>query len=126
MRVNDVTRVDGKQRVAVSSGFRGEVGADRAAGAGPIVDDESLSERLLQLLSHHARETVRAAAGGEGYDDANRFTRVCLAQRVRGRAEPAACAHERAKGLANAHASVPISAGPRTVVRSMSRRWGSA
>ena len=73
-----------QQRVAVRRRFRHEVGADDRAGAGAVLDDERLSQRLLQLLAEIARVDVGRAAGAERHDDAYRFRGISL--RLRGSA----------------------------------------
>ena len=51
-----------EERVAVGRRLGGELGADRAAGAGPIVDDDRLAEIGPELLRDRARHRVVAAA----------------------------------------------------------------
>src|SRR5205823_941895 len=50
-----------------------EVGGDVGAGAGPVLDDELLAERVAQLRRHQPREHVRVAAGGEADQHAHGF-----------------------------------------------------
>ena len=65
-------RIDGEadraeeQRIAVGNGLCGDVGADAAAGAGAIVDDDRLPERLPDRIGEDARVDVGAAAGAKG------------------------------------------------------------
>src|SRR5215212_11558394 len=58
--------VAGNKRVAVGRRFRGKLGADVPAGAGPVLDDHRLSHALLQLLADEAREYVGGTAGQIG------------------------------------------------------------
>ena len=54
---------------------RGQAGAQRAAGAALVVDDELLAGVLAHRREQRAREGVGAAAGGEGHDDGHRLGR---------------------------------------------------
>ena len=51
-----------QQRVAVGRGLGDRAGADGAAGAGPVVDDELLAARSDSFGGDHARHGVDAAA----------------------------------------------------------------
>src|SRR5262245_36000900 len=62
-------------RVAVRDGLGDRVGADIAACAGAVLDHDLLAEPVAQLLRDDARNDVRAAAGREGYDQADRSLR---------------------------------------------------
>ena len=79
----DGVRGDGgeKQRVAVGGRARRELGADGAAGAGAVVDDDLLAVGGAELLRDEARQHVVAAAGGKGDDEAHRLRRVGLCRR---------------------------------------------
>ena len=46
-------------------------GADVAAGAGLVVDDDGLIPAFAQLLTDDARQHIRPAARGEGDNDEN-------------------------------------------------------
>ena len=48
-----------------------EIGRDIAGRAGPVLDDESLAERLSHLLPDDARGDVRRRAGPEPDDQAD-------------------------------------------------------
>jgi hypothetical protein len=60
------------ERVTVRSGARRDIGADRAAGARAIIDDELLAELLEQTRRQQARDDIGAVAGRERYDHAHR------------------------------------------------------
>ena len=64
------------QRVAVGRGAHHVLPAQRAAGAGLVVDDHRGAQRLAQRLGDDARDDVAGAAGGEGDDDADRLVRI--------------------------------------------------
>jgi len=81
----------GEQGVAVGQALHGHVGADRAAGAGAVVDDERLPERLLQLLGHQARGDIGGLPRRPGHDDFHRPVRVALRERDRRQKQ---CTHE--------------------------------
>ena len=76
-----------EQRVTVSGRLGRRLGADVAAGAGPILDDEWLAEDLRHFRRHRARDDVRAAAGREWHDDPDRLGREALCQRAIGQGE---------------------------------------
>ena len=52
-----------QQRVAVGRGARDHLGAEIAAGPGPVLDDELLAEYVAHALSDHPRQDVGRAAG---------------------------------------------------------------
>src|SRR6202040_3635753 len=64
--------------VAVRRAFGDQIGADVAAGARPIVDDNRLAPCLGQLLADRAGHDVERTAGGERDDETNRLRRVGL------------------------------------------------
>ena len=72
-----------QQRVAVGRGARDGARADGAAAAAAVVDDHLLVERVGQLLRHHARHGVDAAAGRIGHHERDiagrKFSRVATA-----------------------------------------------
>ena len=70
--------IDGEHRVAVRRRPRDELGADDAARAGPVLDDELLAERGAELGREDADENVGAAAGREWHDQADRPRRIIL------------------------------------------------
>ncbi len=72
------------QRVAVGRGLRHRARGDRAAGAGAVLDDDVLAERLAHLLGDDARHHVVAAAGGVRHHQRDRPGRIIL-RRCRGR-----------------------------------------
>jgi hypothetical protein len=59
-------------------GCRDDACSDRAAGAGPIVDDGLMAGQLGKLGHDDASGCVRRAAWGVGDDDAYRFGRIVL------------------------------------------------
>ncbi|MCY1550638.1 hypothetical protein D9M68_869060 [compost metagenome] len=61
------------ERIAVGRLAAQEVGGDRSARSGPVLDDHRLLEFLAQVLAHHARERVRAGAGDVRHDQFDRF-----------------------------------------------------
>src|SRR5881396_1718548 len=58
---------------------------DNRAGAGAVVDDERLLERLLQLLGYHARGDVGGLPRRPRHDDSHGPVRVALRERDRGK-----------------------------------------
>jgi len=63
---------DLQQRIAIRGCLRDRLGADVAARAGAILDDELLAEAVRQPLTHQARLDVGSPAGGKADDDAHR------------------------------------------------------
>ena len=53
-----------------------ELRADRARGAGAVLDHDRLAQGLVQPLAQRARHYVGCAAGGEGHDEADRPVRI--------------------------------------------------
>ena len=53
-------------------GLRHEVGADRAVGAGLVLDDDGLAEDVLDLVGDQAADEIGRAAGREGDHHADR------------------------------------------------------
>src|SRR5213079_1507345 len=83
VRIHHVAADAGEEkRVAVGRRLRRELRADRAAGAGPVVDDDRLAKLRADLLRDRARHGVVAAAGREGDDQVDRLRRV-LSERER-------------------------------------------
>ena len=78
-----------EQRVAVGLGGGDIGGAERAAGAGSVLDDHRLAPALLQLVGDDARREIGPAARRRRDDDAHRVVRVAggrvLGLRVRRR-----------------------------------------
>ena len=58
--------------VAVGLGPRDELGADRAARAGAVIDDELLADVLRQVDRVKPRDAIGRAAGRERHDQAHR------------------------------------------------------
>ena len=71
-RIDRMRDRDDEERVAVGRGLGGEIGADHAAGAGAIVDEDLLAEVLAELVGDDAADDVVAAAGRERDDQADR------------------------------------------------------
>jgi hypothetical protein len=65
-----------EQRVAVCVRLEHQLGADIAAGARAVLDDERLPEPGVQLLRNDACRRIDAAAGGDVDDDPHRPVRV--------------------------------------------------
>ena len=82
-----VARAHAQQRVAVGRGLGDEFGADRAAGAGLVLDDHRLAVLGDELLADDARDRIDDAAGGEGHDDVDRLARIVVLRRCRGARE---------------------------------------
>ena len=73
-------------RVAVGRSLRDRIGADDGRGAGTVLHQDLLSPDIRELLRHHPRERVRAAACGIRDDEAHRLARVGGGLRERRRA----------------------------------------
>ena len=72
----DRRRVRGhQQRVAVGGCLHRGLGADQAARAASVLDDELLAEDLPELVAPRPSHNVGAAAGREWHDDLDRFIR---------------------------------------------------
>jgi hypothetical protein len=69
---------DHEKRVAVGRGFRRDIGADDAAGAGTIIDKNLLAELLTELVGDDAPDRVIAAAGWKRNDQADAAGRVVV------------------------------------------------
>ena len=85
-------------RVAVGRRMGDRVGADIAARAALVLDDELLAGELAQLLAGDAREHVGRTAGREGVDVAHRLVRPVV-----GGAGDARGQHRRGEGAAGEH-----------------------
>jgi hypothetical protein len=79
-RAGDVV-VGEQDVVAVGRALRDRLDSDRAAGAGPILDDNLLSDRPRHGFARQARQEVGAAAGREHHDHADRTRRIGLRPR---------------------------------------------
>src|SRR4029079_12733005 len=75
-RVDRVAAGNDREGVAVGRGFHADLRAERAAGAGAVLHDDLLLQRLGQLLRGDARDEVGAAARRERRDEADRLRRV--------------------------------------------------
>ena len=69
------------ERVAIRRRLRDELGADDAAGAALVLDDEALLHLVGELLRDETAERIGGAARTEGHDDFHRPRRIRLGQR---------------------------------------------
>src|SRR5262249_42321866 len=76
-----VRQADKQERIAVRRCPHYAFGADIAAGARSVLNDEWLPESLRQRLTNEARDGVSCLAGGKGNDDPHRPRRVGLRPR---------------------------------------------
>ena len=86
-----------QQRVAVGRRLEDALRRDDAGGAGRVLDDEGLFQRLLQPLRHQPRQHVGDAAGCERHHHGHRPLRPRRLRRRRGKAkrgEDGADSHE--------------------------------
>ena len=76
----DGERPGGRQHqgVAITGGVKERLGANVAASADPVFDDDRLTPLGLQPLADDARQGVRSAARRHGHDDLDRARRVVL------------------------------------------------
>ena len=79
-----------QEGVAVAGRLRGRLGADHAAGAGAVLDDELLPERLAELLRPGPADQVAAAARRVRNDELDRLVRPVATWAVARRGKPAA------------------------------------
>ena len=94
-------RLRRQQRVAVGLGLGHRLGAEIAAGAGPVLHHERLAPHLRQPVGDHAGDDVDAAAGRSGDDDLDRavgIARLGLGEGWRGHGERCRCRNQ-AKNL---------------------------
>src|SRR5215831_18955506 len=73
--------VDFQQRIAIRCGPDDRLGADIAAGAWPVLDDELLPEALGKPLSDQTSHDVGNAAGRISDDNTHRPRRIALRPR---------------------------------------------
>ena len=100
-------RVDGQravraqqQRVPVRLGPGDDLGADIAAGACAVLDDDRLAEAFRHAGDQHARQGVEVAAGAEGHHQAERpVGEAGLRTGQRGRGEAGARASAARRGI---------------------------
>src|SRR6516164_4598483 len=71
-------RIVQQHRVAVGRGAGGAGGADRAAGAADVLDDDLLAERFRHAVLHDARDRIGRAAGRKRRHQRNRMARIGL------------------------------------------------
>src|SRR6516162_6829490 len=77
-RIARIRKIRQKERIAISGRIHDYLGSDVAACARPVLNDEWLSESLLQPLTHQARENVVPPARGIPDDPAHRPRRIGL------------------------------------------------
>ena len=77
-RVDHVIDAEHDQRVAIRRRFRDGAGADVAAGAALVLDDDTLAPHLGEPLPEHAGDDVGRSARGERHDDLDRLVRIAL------------------------------------------------
>jgi hypothetical protein len=70
-----------KQRIAIARRLGHDVGANRAAGAAAVVDNERLAKIFREPGAQHARDKIRAAAGRGSDDQAYGLVGIGLTQR---------------------------------------------
>ena len=70
--IDDADRVAVRRRIL--AGARGDV----AGAARTILDDQRLTETLVQFLAEHAHEDVADAAGARGGEHVDRLARVVV------------------------------------------------
>ena len=63
---DEASRPDRKQRIAIGRGLGDEVGADVAARARTVLDEERLSPGLRELLGDQTHDDVVRPAGANG------------------------------------------------------------
>src|SRR5262249_41672886 len=97
--VDGVPTADYEQRVAVRRCAHDRLGADIAARAGSILDDERLTEPLRQPLTHQTRDDVARTGRSERHDDAHRPRRISRAQAKRDTAGSAAAPAARCRNF---------------------------
>ena len=92
-RVDCVRRDDHQERVAVRRRFHDDLGADIAAGARSVLDDELLAEPLRQPLTDRRAMMSGAPPAGKPTIDAHRSRRIGLRPRDarHGRQRGSAC-----------------------------------
>jgi hypothetical protein len=71
-RLRRVRAVGDQERVAVAGPLGDEIGADRAARAGPVVEHERLAHRLGEALREGAPEELDRTAGRKRHDEPQR------------------------------------------------------
>jgi hypothetical protein len=75
-----------QERVAVRRGLLDAGAADRAVGAGPVLDHDADAHAGLHPFGHHAGERIDAAAGRERHDDPDHAARILVLRKARLRA----------------------------------------
>ena len=70
--------IDDADRVAVGHRILARARGDIAGTAGAVVDDQRLTEALVQFFAKHAHEDVADAAGARGGEHVDRLARVIV------------------------------------------------
>ena len=70
------------KRVAVGCSLGGGGGSNSGPGTGTVLDDECLTQSLLQFLRNRARDQVGAATRSERHEDRDAVRRIILSSRV--------------------------------------------
>src|SRR5262249_12533305 len=73
---DEIVRPDEADGVAVRRSREVGLGADVAAGANPVLDDELVAEFFRQILSEQPRRDVIWPAGREANDESDRLVRI--------------------------------------------------
>ena len=110
-RVDGVGRGYREQRVAVGRRAHHRLGADIAAGAGLIFDDEGLAEPLGEELAHQPHDDVLRAAGGKADDQVHRPRRIIErpgANRKSGRSDGGGAGKLQKLAAAKSHGVSPL------------------
>ncbi len=70
------------ERVAVGCSLGGGGGSNSGAGTGAVLDDECLTQPLLQLVRNRARDQIGAATRSERHEDRDAVRRIILTSRM--------------------------------------------
>ncbi len=77
-RIDRIRGADDKERVSVGGRIDDALSADITVGAGPVIDEEGLSQPFREPLTYNTRADVLGAASGKTDDDAHRPRRKGL------------------------------------------------
>ncbi|SPA02282.1 hypothetical protein CBM2626_B150002 [Cupriavidus taiwanensis] len=73
-----------QQRISVRGGLGDESGADRATGAGLVVDDNRLAEFFTHMLGYQTPHHVHRTARGKRHHQRDRSGRIGLRANAQG------------------------------------------